>query len=793
MRMNIQAGRSPRQGRGFSLIEVLIAVVVLATGLLALAALQGALTRNAADARLRSEAVAVAEIVTERLRAEGYNDLRAIIGGGTGAAWLDSQPDIATLRQGSATTYEIAVNGAVIQFPPSDAELTRVVVEVDWTDAMGTARDVSMTSMVSAASLTFDPTAIPPSSTGGPRASPVVRQTSPAGPGVIPIAIGDNQDTAATNPRPQILSTSTPSTRYDVLTYQNLSNNNVRIQQRVETEVAACNCQFRSTDVTGVRGTAQAQWPAYWNGSRYVVYEPEDDTKVPAGRTARAAVNGSGQSAVCDVCCRDHHDPYSASPEAELDVRYSRLPQHKHYRLSGSTLIETTGTGNPNGNYLEACRLIRVDGFWRVSTDLRKEHLGLLATENWPSTPYAITAVPAAAAASAYEKFVIDYLDQRFVQKTNPNAFAMYDEPARALNSPASITIARPTDTGKKEKGQIVYAYDYRRLHGRGLFVDWIEEDAKLQWLKECGLTPNKECLLSFVPFSTVNVTDLAEWKPLVAKLTAIASEDASANKSNQVEVTDREGAYGDDPLNPRGGRTNATITAVSGTTVPVRLLMMKGNSGVAVASPRTPDERTNVARDYQAFVIESGTAPGAGGEFTVELDPGALVLTQLADDSTTNDPLIGWIMAGNSSGCGSTTAPRAEPPDTNPNPYRCITVDPLGTEGVTVAATRYNRPVAKTEGVSCTDPNGATHTFASVERPYCTNYRVASATTSVGGLSPTTTAVTGDGLIDEETQLTFASILQGENVVLLFEWQSEAPADIAQCTANEVTFAPCP
>jgi len=65
MRIHRTAGRAP----GFSLIEVLIAVVVLATGLLALTALQGRLAQASSEAKTRSRVAAMLASRMDELRA----------------------------------------------------------------------------------------------------------------------------------------------------------------------------------------------------------------------------------------------------------------------------------------------------------------------------------------------------------------------------------------------------------------------------------------------------------------------------------------------------------------------------------------------------------------------------------------------------------------------------------------------------------------------------------------------------------------------------------------------------
>lgn len=63
------ASRRACAGRGFTLLEVLVALFVLAVGMLALAALQGRSLRDSTTAQLRGSALLLAYDISERMRA----------------------------------------------------------------------------------------------------------------------------------------------------------------------------------------------------------------------------------------------------------------------------------------------------------------------------------------------------------------------------------------------------------------------------------------------------------------------------------------------------------------------------------------------------------------------------------------------------------------------------------------------------------------------------------------------------------------------------------------------------
>lgn len=128
-----------RQSRGFTLVEMLIALIVLSIGLLGVAALQISSLRSNGSAASRSQATLLAYEIVDRMRANqvaaragaydiafGANPAGGTVAGDDLTAWRTNLA--ATL--GSTATSSIVRNGA--------GAATTFVVSIRWSDATDT-------------------------------------------------------------------------------------------------------------------------------------------------------------------------------------------------------------------------------------------------------------------------------------------------------------------------------------------------------------------------------------------------------------------------------------------------------------------------------------------------------------------------------------------------------------------------------------------------------------------------------------------------------------------------------
>jgi len=98
------------RSKGFSLIEVLIAIVILSVSLLALAGLMVQTTQNNSFGNHMTEASTVAQDVFERLRARPYNSMLAGVDSVTGSTGQNYNRTWNILKVGTFAEAAITIN-----------------------------------------------------------------------------------------------------------------------------------------------------------------------------------------------------------------------------------------------------------------------------------------------------------------------------------------------------------------------------------------------------------------------------------------------------------------------------------------------------------------------------------------------------------------------------------------------------------------------------------------------------------------------------------------------------------
>ena len=670
---------------GFSMIDVLVAIIVLATGLLALAALQGAITRNGANARARAQVASFTESVVDSMRFAGYNTAApsGTIATGTVITPRTSCSGTLTLLQTLGCNANAAQTAAGIsnlqttigatEFFGTDSGSTfgttnvggqaaykEITATTTWTDATGQAQSLMFNTTVDKVSLsTTDNSLASQSFTTTLGSTPKVRESNPGNTaGVIPIAVSSSQNAAATNPAPLVSNTGTTfSTITYVSTADPLGGN--QITQRIDTKVMRCSCKFKasggvvSTDTNLLTELTQPYGPTYWDGTKYVV-----PTKLASASAATGVDSTATQDTDCDICCRDRND---VAGNTVLFDNYSGGDFAK-YQYSGTTLGAVT-----SGAFVQTCRMIRVDGIYSAATDIRNYFFGILDTEscatagtaNSPKDPQTgntctsataeTSAVPTATATTNYQEFVKEYLFQSmatlgagtgpYVAPTTPlasDAAATLYDTTYTLNTPTSITLQSTSDT--------------RFMHARGLYVDHLEAKAQAaiaNGVANCGgNSASKTDLINCgvyatIPFTTVNMTEVAFW---------------SASAGPNIIHTPSNASVGGVGYNPSRGYVYPSSATANGSVYDIAFTnqLNSGLTGITNNTATTATDASLNLTDKKQFVFNGS---GSSGGNSVYFD---VVLSGLSWLSTSNlslDPSVAWNATAAQLGTGKAVA----------------------------------------------------------------------------------------------------------------------------------------
>ncbi|CAN5138032.1 hypothetical protein BH11PSE14_BH11PSE14_13760 [soil metagenome] len=833
---------------GFSLIEVLVAAAVLSIGLLALATLQVSLVRTAADSKAYSVALSLAKDKIEELRS--FSNIRGprsyqSITDGTDApgnvggvdyarGWTvtryaynkdpDGNPSTAD-RKFLAFAIDTGdtpnpFNGNTGTGWVDDNEFKRIAVRVTWVDSKASTQTVALEDAIAA--LSPDDSAL--ISRSGSAVIPrtleaIIRDptlTNGVANGVIPLALSsdpgvDGTSTAATNPQPKLLGADfrVAETRYEILTYGALrSNGTAAAQSKVETVVVGCTCSYANANsgVTGYR-------PAYWNGFRYVPPGAALTTQ-PAGWT-----QADNESPQCTSCCRDHHDQVNGADVSNDGPRFDpRRTSHAHYRHDASGALVNA---NDSGTYEESCRLVRVDGVFVVTPDAYTDQLNLLETKNDAgTTPF----LPSTQATSNYQEFALKFLDARIVNNGGATTYnnslssgtiAGFEDPSpvtspsHSINDPSSITI----DTSQQ-----------KWLHARGLYVDYMEPEvialitqAKTLCAIDNGtggcagtLAKKEAAILPLVPFTSINLTEIANWTP--AKPTDTGGQDVLAyNNLLKCTVPAADGGPATgctstvngvtttiDPNRPvRGMVQKINASAGAGNRPAVSASIYASNSTLAVAAgPIDADEGAPLV-DAQTFVIAGGS--GGGGptaSYRVAI-LGTYPLSSGARPVVDTSPASTYVYQSGTPASGFTLP---NPISVTPNPVTFGVPVTLRLKGYNYALPTYTTSNALT----CLGPSGATKVLNSTDtssnqllgkQSTCKNYAVGSVdVNSVSVPGPFSVASTGspstpDGSLSEYTTIMLPAINANDTVNITMTSQPDIfPTATCTYVAGDLT-----
>lgn len=588
--------RSPFQQSqgGFSLIEVMIAVVIFAIGMLALASLQGSLTRSAGDASLRTTAVNIAERTIEDFRAfrridtdpDGvlfaYNDIVD-----TGDAYLSFREDTrdgegAIEYRGAVEVTDYYYNKTTDQFTESPPEgivvsaFKLVEVTVSWDTGAGfqiNETDVdlgtgSITVSAIISSVSSQASARVLTQTEENDFEPFVNYSPGENPDIVSLSLGNNKFKESLTPEPDVIRESElVETRFDVITYSQ-SDVGALFLRREEFIAVSCECELFAPPSTA---SEAGRRPAIWAGDEYI--EPEFVAK-PYGVSANNI-----QSDFCDTCCQDHHDGGSGEKDPVGDVRAtvyepfrsiydywrdgSFRGDHIHYKKDKKgNLSPATSEGDV---YVEACKLVRVDGYFRVAQDFRQEGLN---------------------------SFQYDYLDQsNEVEEYSSYVTGAVADYVQAVSggysgAPAPLVPPARTEIGvtPAAAGDLTEAYTYlptplgtpyQQLRSRGIYVDYLSND--LRAVLNClaaGIETKCESgnvkldrtgstnVLELVPFFDVQLTKLNRWTETPIRIPVDAdNEPLKTNNLHSRGIARKIGNDGIGRVHASGHKGNIGLT----------------------------------------------------------------------------------------------------------------------------------------------------------------------------------------------------------------------------------------
>lgn len=556
--------------KGFTLIEVMVASLIIMLGVTGYVTLQSEFMRSDTKLNLRNVALKLGQEKFDDLRAftvlettageAAFNDIANNAGGNLASGnvvvtlssdvastytfnrqWqVSNQYYVDTDADGTADSWLNAGDPGLPAALPTVASQKVVNIAVSWTDTEGNLQSVSLDGNIAPVPVSGSNQA--KSESDSAKNSPKVNYTPGQAPDVISYELGNGEKVETSKPVPDVDNQGDNNiVKFETVKYIELPGQTDKLEQE-DFLTVNCSCTLG--------GLGEALTP-----SMTVLVDGE--LTVKPGKLVNkyvGEVDNTQQPAVCNSCCIDHHDTASMVLEEEY-FRTENGSPHRHYkRLANGTYSIASGTGDP---YDEVCRFKRVDGLFQIYPD-------------WELLD------------------IVEFDDTFLLTDANLANYVTYSEGLISADIRGSAKPSRPI-----ARDLTVPPGGYQFI-SRGIYLDRMKTTHKAEVLSKilAGDTDWK----AITPFYDVNLTLLSNWSTANSNVATVTQE---AIKSIVDPANDFYGTY-----------SRGRVEALADGTTTVSASAYAHNAGITGTAPISPvDEASPRTDNTVTITVDSQSA----------------------------------------------------------------------------------------------------------------------------------------------------------------------------------------
>ncbi|MED5510772.1 MAG: type IV pilus modification protein PilV [Pseudomonadota bacterium] len=481
--------KSNTKQKGIGLIEIMVALVVVAIGILGIAQLQNKVVRNASDANARAIAAVLAQKKVDQLRSFNFlSTANPEYGAGDFAfEEITSEAANSVTDALSNTEFQISTN-LIGNYYYGATDLTSattsgtgtpdykvVEVIVAWTDIDNSSQELKVRTLIDGYPPQFS--SLKGNATVGAD-PPLIPYTPEAAPDVVPVTLETDEGLKkeTNKPLPDVSKKGfSIATTFESVTY----NSVLDTVRREEFLTLSCRCG------PGPNVNNHLWGRTVWDPQNLKLKDETYDVTLNVTKSAVDDGGGEAQAPECSVCCRDSADTSQAA----------------------------------DGGYYKSCRLKRIDGVMRYYQ---------------PWKLIAFNVIPA----SFFDDDGLTGMDQD-ISQANIDKYSDYVTDLvrdRLALTSADFNASKP-DKSFAPDNFLNGAIDHllfsaggsaRQIQARAVYMDYPPDGI----YDECGAGPCDETdvPLDRVSFNEVNITNLAGWMPDRNRTSLYATDGAFVN-----------------------------------------------------------------------------------------------------------------------------------------------------------------------------------------------------------------------------------------------------------------------